>query len=106
MNQQTMFYRPSRMLDYGSGPGTAILAMNHLYPEVLQHVAAIEPSVGMQSIGEELLGETLRKKTSYNRYDVPVFRGGLSGKQPELPYGEELPPPTNPEYITYIVYFY
>jgi SAM-dependent methyltransferase len=95
--------RPERVLDYGSGPATALLALDAVYPNVMVHAAAIEPSTGMQSIGEQLLGDRLRRLTSYNRYDVPKFRGGISGEAPELPYGQKLPEPTHAEYAFCVV---
>lgn len=62
-------FEPSRMFDYGCGPGTAILAANRVWPDALQHVTAIDTSIGMQSVAETLLGDELRARVVFNRYD-------------------------------------
>lgn len=62
-------FGPARMFDYGCGPGTAILAANRVWPDALQHVTAIDTSMGMQSVAETLLGDELRARVTFNRYD-------------------------------------
>lgn len=58
------------MLDYGSGPGTALLAIDNVWPDAMERVAAIEPSVGMESVAKQLLSPHILKRTAFNRYQT------------------------------------
>ena len=42
------------MLDFGTGPGTSIYAMNQIFPEC-KEIMAVEPSNEMMDIGSKLL---------------------------------------------------
>ncbi|CAA6656337.1 unnamed protein product [Spirodela intermedia] len=48
-------FSPSRVLDFGAGPGTAIWAMREIWPHSLEHVNLIEPSKSMQRACQSLL---------------------------------------------------
>ncbi|CAA7391905.1 unnamed protein product [Spirodela intermedia] len=48
-------FSPSRVLDFGAGPGTAIWAMKEIWPHSLEHVNLIEPSKSMQRACQSLL---------------------------------------------------
>ena len=49
-------FTPQSMLDFGSGPGTAVWAASMVWPELLKCVA-IEPSVSMENVSLRLLGQ-------------------------------------------------
>jgi ribosomal protein RSM22 (predicted rRNA methylase) len=55
-------YRPVSVLDFGSGPGTALWAIRELWPQSSDRIVAIEPSDGMTAINQKLL------------YDLPIER--------------------------------
>jgi ribosomal protein RSM22 (predicted rRNA methylase) len=61
---------PARVLDYGCGPGTGLLAIQHVWPGQMVAGAAIEPSAGMEWIAQQLLGEDLLARVQFNRYQV------------------------------------
>jgi ribosomal protein RSM22 (predicted rRNA methylase) len=48
-------YRPVSVLDFGSGPGTALWAIRELWPQSSDRIVAIEPSDGMTAINQKLL---------------------------------------------------
>lgn len=61
-------FQPTRVLDYGCGPGTALLAIDHVWPGVMRAATAIEPSPGMEWIAQQLLGPELRARVTFNTY--------------------------------------
>ncbi len=50
-------FMPESMLDYGSGPGTALMAALVVWPDVTAGVA-IEPSQEMQKVSERLMQDS------------------------------------------------
>jgi len=52
-------YSPVSVLDFGSGPGTAIWAVRELWPQATDRIVAIEPSDGMTVINQKLLYGTI-----------------------------------------------
>jgi ribosomal protein RSM22 (predicted rRNA methylase) len=66
---------PARVLDYGCGPGTGMLAIQHVWPDQMKAASAIEPSAGMEWIAQQLLGDELGKRVLFNRYQVDAAAG-------------------------------
>lgn len=50
-------FTPTRVLDYGSGPGTVLWAMRELWPKKLEQVNLVEPSTAMATACRTLLQE-------------------------------------------------
>jgi ribosomal protein RSM22 (predicted rRNA methylase) len=50
-------YRPVSMLDFGSGPGSAVFAARTVWPESLFDVVVVEPSRSMMQVAEHLLAD-------------------------------------------------
>ena len=50
-------YHPTSMLDFGSGPGTAIISALSAWEHPIQDILAIEPSSSMTSVAQALLNE-------------------------------------------------
>ncbi|MQL77229.1 hypothetical protein Taro_009634 [Colocasia esculenta] len=48
-------FAPSKVLDFGAGPGTAVWAMREVWPHSLEHVNLVEPSKSMQRASQSLL---------------------------------------------------
>ncbi|KAL2641800.1 hypothetical protein R1flu_009387 [Riccia fluitans] len=48
-------FKPSRMLDFGSGPGTALWAANEVWPGIVKKVNIVEPSEPMAHACRSLL---------------------------------------------------
>jgi ribosomal protein RSM22 (predicted rRNA methylase) len=46
---------PERVLDYGCGPGTALMAIDHVWPSKIAKAIAIEPSSGMEWIAQQIV---------------------------------------------------
>jgi ribosomal protein RSM22 (predicted rRNA methylase) len=51
-------WAPASMLDFGSGPGTAVLAAKAVWPDTLFDVVIVEPSRSMSQVAEHLLADT------------------------------------------------
>ena len=49
--------KPTSMLDFGSGPGSAILAAHQLWKDSLFDIIAVEPSRSMTQVAEHLLAD-------------------------------------------------
>lgn len=47
-------FSPTRMLDYGAGPGTAAWAVQEVWPGQQRDVLAVEPAEAMMGLGENL----------------------------------------------------
>jgi ribosomal protein RSM22 (predicted rRNA methylase) len=65
---------PARVLDYGCGPGTALMAIDHVWPGQITKATAIEPSSGMEWIATQIMGDELKKVVEFNHYsgdDLP-----------------------------------
>ncbi|XP_058104737.1 uncharacterized protein LOC131248473 isoform X2 [Magnolia sinica] len=48
-------FSPTKVLDFGSGPGTALWALREIWPRSLERANLIEPSKAMQRTGQSLL---------------------------------------------------
>ncbi|KAG0502815.1 hypothetical protein HPP92_002887 [Vanilla planifolia] len=48
-------FSPTSMLDFGSGPGSALWAMREVWPQPLERVNLVEPSKDMQRAAQSLL---------------------------------------------------
>jgi len=48
-------FQPTSMLDFGSGPGTAIWAATQHWPSTIEKIKAVEPSLDMIEISKQLL---------------------------------------------------
>ncbi|KAL6005635.1 hypothetical protein ACLOJK_006205 [Asimina triloba] len=48
-------FSPAKVLDFGSGPGTALWALREVWPRSLERVNLIEPSKHMQRVNQSLL---------------------------------------------------
>eukprot|EP01080_Neovahlkampfia_damariscottae_P002822 gene2822-4229_t len=59
-------YKPYSMLDFGTGPGTSIYAMNQIFPDC-KEVMAVEPSNEMMDVGMKIL-EDLDINISWRRF--------------------------------------
>lgn len=51
-------WQPTSMLDFGSGPGTAVFAAKEQWPDTLFDFTVVEPSRSMMQVAEHLLVNT------------------------------------------------
>lgn len=70
-------FTPSRVLDYGSGPGTVLWAMRELWPERVEHVNLIEPSQAMATACRTLLQEVENLPLIKVHPSLSIFSRGL-----------------------------
>jgi len=70
-------FTPSRVLDYGSGPGTVLWAMREVWPEGLEHVNLVEPSRAMATACRTLLQDVEKLPLIKVHPSLALFTRGL-----------------------------
>ena len=50
-------FRPSSILDFGSGPGTCIWPLREIWGDSISEITAVEPNESMRSMAQHLLDE-------------------------------------------------
>lgn len=61
-------FNPSKVLDFGAGPGSALWAIREVWPSSLERVNLVEPSKEMQRAAQSLLGD-LKELPLIHSYD-------------------------------------
>ncbi|KAN0050175.1 hypothetical protein ACTA71_003281 [Dictyostelium dimigraforme] len=65
INTRLPNFKPTSLLDYGSGPGTVLWSADTIWGDSIQRIRAIEPSTYMSDVAKKLLeGNTNRVKWS------------------------------------------
>lgn len=70
-------FTPSRVLDYGSGPGTVLWAMREVWPDALEHVNLVEPSRAMTTACRTLLQDVENLPLIKVHPSLALFSRGL-----------------------------
>lgn len=70
-------FRPSRVLDYGSGPGTVLWAMREIWPEGVEHANLVEPSRAMATACRTLLQDVENLPLIKVHPNLSLFSRGL-----------------------------
>lgn len=79
-------FSPTRVLDFGSGPGTALWALREVWPRSLERANLIEPSKTMQRTSQSLLQglKDLPLIQSYDSIQALAQKLGKSEKEHDL----------------------
>lgn len=76
-------FNPSKVLDFGAGPGSALWAMREVWPRSLQQVNLVEPSKEMQRATQTLL-QDMRGLPVIHSYDsIQELNRTLYGRERE-----------------------
>lgn len=76
-------FNPSKVLDFGAGPGSALWAMREVWPHSLQQVNLVEPSKEMQRAAQTLLRD-MRGLPVIHSYDsIQELNRTLYGRERE-----------------------
>ncbi|KAG0603642.1 hypothetical protein M758_10G109700 [Ceratodon purpureus] len=70
-------FRPVRVLDYGSGPGTVLWAMREVWAEGVEHVNLVEPSRAMSTACRTLLQDVENLPLIKVHPSLALFSRGL-----------------------------
>ncbi|KAG6497917.1 hypothetical protein ZIOFF_045825 [Zingiber officinale] len=70
-------FSPSKVLDFGAGPGSALWAMREVWPRSLERVNLVEPSKSMQRAAQSLLQVGYNSLLLYLLFIVVIDLKGL-----------------------------